>query len=67
MTAPQLLRPLRVRDFRLYTLAGAIADLGQVPLMFGVAGAIVVAASLSGLAAGVAGQMTYASEAEAVA
>jgi MFS family permease len=50
-----------------YALAGAIVDLGPVPLMFGVAGAIVVAASLSGLAAGVAGQMTYAPEAETAA
>jgi MFS family permease len=50
-----------------YALAGAIVDLGPVALMFGVAGAIVVAASLAGLAAGVAGQMTYAPEAETAA
>jgi MFS family permease len=43
-----------------YALAGAILDLGAVPLMFGVAGAIVVAASLAGFAAGAAGQMVYA-------
>ena len=43
-----------------YALAGAIVDIGPIPLMFGVAGAIVVAASLAGFAAGVAGQMVYA-------
>ena len=43
-----------------YALAGAIVDVGPVPLMFGVAGGIVVAASLAGFAAGVAGRMTYA-------
>jgi MFS family permease len=50
-----------------YALAGAIVDLGPVALMFAVAGAIVVAASLTGFAAGVAGQMTYAPEAETAA
>ena len=43
-----------------YALAGAIVDLGPIPLMFGVAGAIVVAASLAGFASGVAGRMAYA-------
>jgi MFS family permease len=48
-----------------YALAGAAVDLGPVPLMFAVAGAIVLAAALAGFASGVAGQMTYGSEAEA--
>jgi MFS family permease len=43
-----------------YALAGAIVDLGPIPLMFGVAGAIVIAASLAGFASGVAGRMAYA-------
>jgi len=43
-----------------YALVGAIVDLGPIPLMFGVAGAIVVVASLAGFASGLAGQMTYA-------
>ena len=47
-----------------YALAGLIVDVGPVPLMFAVAGAIVVVASLAGFASGVAGQMTYAAEAE---
>jgi len=49
-----------------YALAGAVVDLGPVPLMFGVAGAIVVAASLVGFASGAAGRITYA-DAEAAA
>jgi MFS family permease len=47
-----------------YALAGAIVDLGPVALMFGAAGAIVVAASVAGFASGVAGRMTYAIEEE---
>jgi len=43
-----------------YALAGLIVDVGPVPLMFAGAGAIVIAASLAGLASGVAGRMTYA-------
>jgi len=43
-----------------YALAGVIVDVGPVPLMFGVAGAIVIAASLAGFASGVAGRMSYA-------
>ncbi len=43
-----------------YALAGVVVDLGAVPVMFGIAGAIVVGASLLGLAWGVAGRMTYA-------
>jgi MFS family permease len=43
-----------------YALAGLIVDVGPVPVMFGAAGAIVVAASLLGFAWGVAGRMTYA-------
>ncbi|MGZ8562185.1 MAG: hypothetical protein ACXWWU_01035, partial [Candidatus Limnocylindria bacterium] len=43
-----------------YALAGAIVDFGAVAVMYAVAGAIVVAASILGLAWGVAGQMTYA-------
>ena len=43
-----------------YALAGVIVDFGPVPLMFGVAGAIVIGASLVALASGVAGRMTYA-------
>ena len=43
-----------------YALAGLVVDFGPVPLMFGAAGAIVIVASLAGLAAGVAGRMTYA-------
>jgi MFS family permease len=45
-----------------YALAGAVVDLGPAALMFAAAGAIVVAASLVGLASGVAGLMTYAME-----
>lgn len=45
-----------------YAVAGAIVDLGPVALMFAVAGAIVVAASVAGFASGVAGRMTYAIE-----
>ena len=48
-------------------LAGLIVDVGPVPLMFGVAGAIVVLASLAGFASGVPRQMVYASEAEEAA
>jgi MFS family permease len=48
-----------------YALAGAIVDLGPIPLMFGVAGAIVVAASLAGFASGVAERMSYAPQEEA--
>ncbi|MEP7040745.1 MAG: MFS transporter [Chloroflexota bacterium] len=47
-----------------YALAGLIVDVGPVPLMFGVAGAIVVAASLAGFASGVAGRMAYAPQKE---
>ena len=47
-----------------YALAGLIVDVGPVPLMFGVAGAIVVVASLAGFASGVARRMTYAVETE---
>ena len=43
-----------------FALAGVVVDLGAVPVMFGIAGAIVVGASLLGLAWGVAGRMTYA-------
>lgn len=43
-----------------YALAGLIVDIGPVPVMFGVAGAIVVGASLAAFASGVAGQMSYA-------
>lgn len=50
-----------------YALAGLIVDVGPVPLMFGVAGAIVVVASLAGFASGVAGQMAYATDEEAAA
>jgi hypothetical protein len=46
-----------------YGLAGAAVDLGPVSLMFGVAGAIVIAAALAGFASGVAGRMTYAPDA----
>jgi MFS family permease len=46
-----------------YALAGATIDLGPVALMFGVAGAIVVIASLAGFASGVARRMTYAPDA----
>jgi MFS family permease len=46
-----------------YALAGGTIDLGPVPLMFGVAGAIVVIASLAGFASGVARRMTYAPDA----
>ena len=42
-----------------YGLAGLIVDVGPVPLMFAVAGAIVVVASLVGFASGVARQMVY--------
>jgi MFS family permease len=47
-----------------YALAGLIVDVGPVPLMFGVAGAIVVVASLAGFASGVPRQMAYPSEVE---
>jgi MFS family permease len=47
-----------------YALAGLIVDVGPVPLMFGAAGAIVIVASLVGLASGVAGRMTYAPPSE---
>jgi len=50
-----------------YALAGATIDLGPVPLMFAVAGGIVVAASLAGFASGVAGRMTYEPAEEAAA
>jgi MFS family permease len=50
-----------------YALAGLIVDVGPVPLMFGVAGAIVVVASLAGFASGVARQMAYATDEEAAA
>jgi MFS family permease len=50
-----------------YALAGLIVDVGPVPLMFGVAGAIVVVASLAGFASGVGGQMAYAPVEEAAA
>jgi MFS family permease len=43
-----------------YALAGFIVDFGPVPLMFAAAAAIVIGASLVGLASGVAGRMTYA-------
>jgi MFS family permease len=46
-----------------YALAGLIVDLGPVSLMFGVAGAIVVVASIAGFASGVAERVTYASDA----
>jgi MFS family permease len=46
-----------------YALAGATIDLGPVPLMFGVAGAIVIVASLLGFASGVAGSMSHAGDA----
>jgi uncharacterized membrane protein len=55
-----LVRPVTRPQPVSYALAGAIVDVGPVPLMFGVAGAIVVAASMAGFAAGVAGRMTYA-------
>jgi MFS family permease len=45
-----------------YALAGLVIDLGAVTVMFTVAGAIVVAASVIGFASGVAGRMTYAPE-----
>jgi MFS family permease len=45
-----------------YALAGLIIELGAVNIMFAVAGAMVVAASLIGFASGVAGRMTYATE-----
>lgn len=41
-------------------LAGIVVDLGAVSVMFGVAGAVLVGASLLGFAWGVAGRMTYA-------
>jgi MFS family permease len=50
-----------------YALAGAIVDFGPVPLMFGVAGAIVIVASLAGFASGVAGRMSYAPQEEEAA
>jgi len=50
-----------------YALAGLIVDVGPVPLMFGVAGAIVVVASLAGFASGVGTQMAYAGDEEAAA
>ena len=43
-----------------YALVGAIVDLGPIPLMFAVAGAIVVVASLAGFASGLADRMAYA-------
>jgi len=43
-----------------YALVGAIVDLGPIPLMFGVAGAIVVLASFAGFASGLADRMAYA-------
>jgi MFS family permease len=46
-----------------YALAGAVVDLGPVSLMFAVAGAIIVVAALAGFASGVAGRMTYATDA----
>jgi MFS family permease len=46
-----------------YALAGLVVDLGPISLMFGVAGAIVVVAALAGFASGVAGRMTYATDA----
>jgi MFS family permease len=46
-----------------YALAGLVVDLGPVSLMFGVAGAIVIVAALAGFASGVAGQMSYATDA----
>ena len=46
-----------------YALAGLIVDLGPVSLMFGVAGGIVVVASIAGFASGVAERVTYASDA----
>jgi MFS family permease len=49
-----------------YALAGAVVDLGPVPVMFGVAGAIVVAAALAGFASGAAGRITHP-DAEAAA
>ncbi len=39
-------------------LAGVVVDLGAVPLLFGIAGAIVVATALVGIASGVPAQMT---------
>jgi MFS family permease len=48
-----------------YALAGAAVDLGPVPLMFAIAGAVVVAAGLAGFASGVGGQMIYGAEAGA--
>jgi MFS family permease len=46
-------------------ISGVIADLGQVTLVFSVAGAIVVAAAIAGLYAGVPSQMTDEAEAGA--
>jgi MFS family permease len=46
-----------------FALAGIVVDLGAVPVMFGIAGAIVAGASLLGFAWGVAGRMTYATAA----
>lgn len=45
-----------------YAISGAIVDLGAVTVMFGVAGAIVVMASLAGFASGVAGRMNATPE-----
>ncbi|MEO8246016.1 MAG: MFS transporter [Chloroflexota bacterium] len=39
-------------------LAGVVADLGAVPLLFGIAGAIVIATALVGIASGVPARMT---------
>lgn len=43
-----------------YALAGLVVDVGAVPVMFAAGGAILVGASLLGVAWGVAGHMTYA-------
>ena len=48
-----------------YAIAGVIVQFGPIPLMFLVAGAIIVAASLTGIVAGLAGRMSYSPEEEA--
>ncbi len=48
-----------------YALAGLIVEIGPVPVLFGVAGAIVAVAALIGIASGAAGKMTYAVAEEA--
>ena len=50
-----------------YALAGLVLDLGAITMMFAVAGAIVVVASLIGFASGVSGRMAYESDEGAAA